>query len=537
MRALALILEAVAGHNSTDGKAQCAAAYLAGRDAGKVGVAARFLAGEPLPPGTPATRVGRSTLVDLVTAFTSSERSNLIQRATRRGDLGIAVSELLAEQANGPTGPRLLLAEVADALVSLGSLSSKERSRRLRDLMERATPLEAKYLTKLLLGSLRTGMQTGRVEEAIALAFDTELETVRRATMLLGDVGAAAEHAASGSLDTVCLRVFRPVRSMLAHPTVDPNEVLMVRPPPLLAEDKFDGIRAQLHTDGKRSRLYSRTLEDITHFFPELVNPPEGLDGEWILDGEVVAWLNDRCLSFSALQQRLGRREVPITLLLDAPVVYLAFDALRAGGTDLVDSPLRERKEALEALPEQGSIRRVPWHEVHDVASIRAHFDASRKRGNEGSVLKDPDEHYRPGRRGRGWVKLKRPAGTLDVGVTAAEYGRGKRVGMLSDLTFAVQLDNTLVDLGKAYSGLTDSEIDEMTRTLKATTTSRDGPRHIVEPTIVLEVAFDGIARSQRHAGGFALRFPRILRQREDLASDQIDTLAEVERLYQELEH
>lgn len=531
MRALALTLETIAGQSSTDGKVQAAAAFLASQPPSRVAAAARFLAGAPLPPGSPATRVGRSTLVDLVSAFTGAARKDLIQRATLLGDLGLAVAEVLEGTSLRPT-PRLTIEAVATALAGLGNLGGEARARRLRELLARSTPLEAKYLTKLLLGSLRTGMQAGRVEEAVALAFDAPLSLVRRAHMLLGDIGATAERAGSGGLETVSLRAFRPVRMMLAHPAANEAQVAAILPAPMIAEHKYDGIRAQLHLADAELRLYSRALEDFTHMFPEIRGSAPPLLGEWILDGEIVAWLDGRTLSFATLQRRLGRNQVPLTLLLDAPVVFLAFDALRAASEDLIDAPLSRRKEALGELPAEGGVRRAPWTTLRGGTEIAAWFARAVGAGEEGAVFKDPESRYRPGMRGRAWVKLKRPTATLDVVVTGAEYGRGKRAGMLSDLIFAVRGPDGLLDTGRAYSGLSDREIVELTGVLKRTTVETAGTIRRVEPSVVLEVTFDDVQPSTRHASGFALRFPRIVRRRIDLGPEQASTLEDLRRLH-----
>lgn len=531
MRALALTLETITGHSSTEGKVQAAAAYLASQVGARIAIGARFLAGTPLPPGTPATRVGRSTLVDLVAAFTGSGRRELLQRATSRGDLGLAVAELF-EDAPPPPGPPLTLEQVADTLSELGEIGGEARARRLREMLRRASPLEAKYLTKLLLGSLRTGMQAARVEEAVALAFDRPTSLVRRGHMLLGDIGGAAERAAEDTLEEVTLEAFRPVRVMRAHPADDARAAGELLAFPVIAEHKYDGIRAQMHVAGGDARLYSRALEDFTHFFPEIRRIPEDLSGEWILDGEVAAWHEGRCLSFATLQRRMGRNQVPLTLLLDAPVVFLAFDVLRAESEDLIDAPLSRRKRALQALPTRGPVRRAPWVTLEAPDELPGWFDDALEAGAEGAVFKAASHPYRPGKRGRSWVHLKRPMGTLDVVVTGAVTGQGKRAGLLSDLIFAVRdEEDNLVDTGRAYSGLTDSELQEVTELLMRTTTSRNGAVRRVEPRVVLEIAFDDVRRSQRHPSGYALRFPRIARRRADLSPEDVDTIADLRRL------
>ena len=531
MRAFALTCEALAHLDSVEGKVQCAAAYLISRPAGEVSLAARFLSGSPLPPGTRPPQVGGAGIAAVVAEQCGVPAQTVRRRAVTKGDLGTAVGALLEASAER-SSEGVSLSDVAQQLADLGAHSATGRLRRLRSMFAAADPLEAKYLTKLLVGSLRTGMQSGRVEEAIALAFRHPLDAVRRAHMLLGDIGVVAERAHQDTLGGVRLHAFRPVRCMLAYPADDPADVLEHLALPVIAEHKLDGIRAQLHVGGGKCRLYSRSLEDITHLFPELGVAVDELHDDCILDGEIVAWL-DGPLPFEHLQQRLGRRQVPLTMLLDIPVVYHAFDFLRCAGRDLIDESLATRKEILQRLPIDGAVRRVQ-HETIDAAdAIADYLEKALDGGQEGVVIKDPESTYQPGTRGRAWVKLKRPIGTLDVVVTAAQYGRGRRAGWLSDLTFAVRGDDgTFVDVGKAYSGLTDAEIRKLTEHFKATTSKRSGDVHVVEPTVILEVAFGGIQRSKRHASGFALRFPRIERRRDDLRPADIDGVDRLEELF-----
>lgn len=531
MRAFALTCEALTHLDSIEGKVQCAAAYLTSRPVNEVAVAARFLAGTPLPPKASPLNVGGASIATVVAEQCGVPEQAVRRRAVATGDLGTAVASLLeARPQSGET--ELSLVEVADGLANLGPLSAAGRTRELRRLFARADPLEAKYLTKLLVGSMRTGMQAGRVEEAIALAFRRPLDDVRRAHMLLGEIGLAAERARSGELEQTRLRPFRAVRCMLAHNAADAADVIEHLPPPLLAEPKFDGIRAQLHRHDERHRVYSRGLDDITHWFPELGAAVDDLEGDWILDGEIVGW-KDGPLPFEQLQQRMGRRQVPLTMLLDVPVIYVAFDVLHADGRDMIDEPVSERKRVLHRLGSDGIVRRIDHRTLRDEAEVADFLDESLAAGHEGVVFKAPTSTYQPGTRGRAWLKLKRPFGTLDVVVTAAQYGSGKRAGSLSDLTFAVRgEDDELLDVGKAYSGLTDDAIRDLTEHFKATVVRRSGEILEVQPEIVLEVAFDGIQRSLRHAGGFALRFPRIIRRRYDLGLDDVDTVGRVEQLF-----
>ena len=528
MRAFALTCEALAHLDSVEGKTQCAAAYLTARSSRDIAVAARFLAGTPLPPGAPAAGVGGATIAALIAERCGIAAETLRRRSVSKGDLGTAVAHAL--EGVNEEGGDLTLIETANLLQELGKLTADGRARRLRKLFERLDPLEAKYVTKLLVGNLRTGMQAGRVEEALSLAFRRPIEAVRRAHMLLGDIGLVAERTLGGTLGNVRLRAFRPVRCMLAHSAEDPAEISEHLEAPVFAEPKYDGVRAQLHARGNRHRIYSRGLEDMTHLFPEIGDGLSRHNDDWILDGEILAWKGGP-LGFSPLQQRLGRRQVPLMMLLDVPVVFWAFDVLRASGRDLVDEPLRKRARFLESLPRRGPVRGMPLEALDDLGEVSAWFAGALERGCEGAVFKDPESPYRPGTRGRSWLSLKKPIGTLDVVVTAAQYGRGKRAGWLSDLTFAVRDGEGLVEIGKAYSGLTDSEIVELTEIFKETTTDREADVHRVEPAVVLEVAFGGIQVSQRHESGFALRFPRIVGWRAKLGAADIDDLDRVREL------
>jgi len=308
-------------------------------------------------------------------------------------------------------------------------------------------------------------------------------------------------------------------------------------PETFLVEDKFDGIRAQAHVEGGRVAIYSRTMDEITHRFPELIGPLESLKTDVIIDGEIVPANGEVILSFSELQKRLGRKKVGAQLLTAVPVVLVAYDLLYAKGKVLIDQPLSERRHLLgQIVPDQGPLRMSEGKLLQDAALLDDEFDGARARGNEGLMIKSPESVYKPGRRGRDWLKLKRAIATLDVVVTAVEVGHGKRRNLLSDYTFAVRRsseDDELLNIGKAYSGLTDRELMELTEWFKNHTLQEfaHGRIRVVEPTIVIEVTFDRVQPSKRHKSGYALRFPRILRLRPDKKTGDIDTLETVRRL------
>jgi DNA ligase-1 len=405
----------------------------------------------------------------------------------------------------------------------------------LEELLRRVRPQEANYLVKILTGELRIGLKESLVEEAIACAFNQPLAEVQQANMFTGDIRETLRLAAEGKLAKASLCLFHPIDFMLASPADTPEEIVSSFSQGALVEDKYDGIRAQAHKGREGVKLFSRTLDEIVEF-SELVPPLKLLAGEFILDGEIVGWRNGRPLPFTQLQQRLGRKRPELFLPLEIPVSFLVFDLLYHDQQALLSVPLAERRRRLEAL-----LKNVPAPAVQlsgstlctSPAELPPAFDAALGRGNEGFMAKAPDSPYTPGRRGRFWLKLKRPMATLDVVVTAVEYGHGKRRGLLSDYTFAVRAGEHLVNIGKAYSGLTDAEIIQFTEYFKQRTLEDQGFLRLVEPTVVLEVAFNNIQRSDRHESGYALRFPRIVRLRPDKSVVDIDGIERVKELYE----
>jgi DNA ligase-1 len=401
------------------------------------------------------------------------------------------------------------------------------------------TPLEGEYVVKILTGDLRIGLREGLVEEAIASAFHAPIDDVKEANMLAGDIGQTALWARRGELDRADLALFRPIKCMLAspEPSADAIWARFSHTAVAFVEDKFDGIRAQLHRGAERVEIFSRDLRRITDQFPELAEEARRFAHELILDGEIIAYERGKKLTFFDLQKRLGRKQESADLFAgataDVPIVFVAFDILWHDGRSLLKRPLRERREVLRAsqLPERFQVAEV--YAAHSAAEIEQQFQQARLRMNEGLMVKDAESFYSPGRRGLFWFKLKKELATLDVVVVAAELGHGKRNHVLSDYTFAVRDERTgeLLPIGKAYSGLTDVEIAELTEHFQKNTIVDRGRYRQVNPDVVLEVAFDSVQPSTRHASGLALRFPRIKAIRRDKTVDAIDTLSYARQL------
>jgi DNA ligase-1 len=510
-------------------------------------LAARFFAGTPFSLADQRVlNIGGAVVRDAVLALVGATVEQWNRLAVEHGEAGRAAEVLL--RGHVPANATLTLQDVMALYEQLYAARGPSQKRPLIiAALQQMTALEGTYFIKLMLsGDLRIGLQEGLVEDAIARAAGVPLAQVQRANMLLGDIGETALLARHGRLDQTHMRLFHPLKFMLASPITDNQEIGRHLSVPFFVEDKYDGIRAQAHKQGQRVALYSRTLDEITHRFPELHAPLQALPGEWILDGEILAVRDNRILSFKALQARLGRKQVGAALLQQTPVVFVAYDILYQDDDVLLDCPLYMRRVRLEDLirtgggeqPLDGAINApvVPSLQllVKYLDRIDRLFDEARARGNEGLMLKDPDSHYKPGRRGREWLKVKKALATLDVVVTAAEVGNGNRRRFLSDYTFAVRRsadDPTLLNVGKAYSGLTDAEVQELTEWFKQHTLQDFGRVKLVEPQIVLEVAFDTVQPSARHKSGYALRFPRIISWRRDKPAGEIDTLDTVRQL------
>jgi DNA ligase-1 len=526
--------EAIGATSSTLQKTRVLAEYLKQLPPAELRVATTYMTGRPFSLADRRTlNLGWAAIAKTVEKLSGAGRPQLADSFLRHSDLGDWAFEML----QGRTlGEDVSLASVAAAVDAIQSAPTTEaRLDGLSHLVERLDPLSAKYLVKILAGDLRIGLQQGLVEAAIAVAFDVPAERVRRLHMLTGDLAETAELCRRGEVDAASVRLFQPIRFMLASPVETAAEAMeRVRAASAWTEEKYDGVRCQLHRDAARTALYSRDLRETTLAFPELAEAAASLPHSVLMDGEVLAHRDGAVLRFFELQRRLGRKVVTDKLLREVPVVFVAFDLLYLDGEPLLEAPLRERRALLEELRLRHPFLLARVESAGSPADLDRIFAETRERGNEGLMVKDPESQYSPGRRGMAWLKLKRPLATLDVVVTAVEWGHGKRRGVLSDYTFAVRDESTneLVNIGKAYSGLTDAEIAEMTQHFLGHTVRDYGRRREVEPETVLEVAFDSIQHSSRHRSGYALRFPRILRIRDDKRVPEIDTVARVRELY-----
>ena len=572
MRSFAQTADAIRATSKKTEKVSLLAAYFDSRPVEEAAQAAIFFSGRPFAAAEEHTlQVGGVLLWRLGAEVAQISESELGDAYRRFGDLGDALESVLSEHGRAVAG--ISLTELAKAFHEMAlTRGPAAKAELIRPIFARASPAEAKYIVKIMLGDLRIGLRESLVEEAIAKAFHRPLEQVQRANMMLGDNGETLRLATADRLGEARMKLFHPIGFMLATAVESAEEAFecfkVEESAEIQIEDKYDGIRAQAHIgmgDGfKVARIFSRTLDEITGSFPELIAPLASLRGELVLDGEIVAWqrVSGQAMPFSALQQRLGRKQISAPLQREVPVAYVAFDVLYANGELLIDHPLRERGASLstalsaardshslattgpqgELLFEPGvetsvaEVVRAPVATANSPQQLEQLFEAARARGNEGLMIKHLRSRYTPGRRGGAWLKLKRELATLDAVVTAVEYGHGKRAAVLSDYTFALRNDadpNRLLNIGKAYSGLTDVEIKDMTEFFLNHTTLDEGFRRQVEPLVVIEVAFNNVMISERHNSGFALRFPRIVRLRPDKSPAEIDTVSSLRKIYE----
>jgi DNA ligase-1 len=533
MEKFARVGEAIRATSSKLEKTRLLGEYFAGLDDSNLPLAAVFFTARPFADRDQRKlNLGYAVIREAVCQVAEVDQEALGEAYLRHSDVGDVIEEVL----QGRTHPQpTTLVDVQDTFVRIyQERTAKKKAEALRLLLDRLTPLEAKYVGKILTGDLRIGLRGGLVEEGIAKGFGAQPADVTWASMLTGDLGEVALLARRGGLREARLRLMHPLQFMLASPEEDADAIMKRVGGEAWVEDKYDGIRGQLHKEGSRIVLYSRDLNDVTAAFPEVVEAATRVPYDLLLDGELLAFKDGLVRPFFELQHRLGRKVVSAQLLSEVPVIFTAFDLLYLDGRNLLLEPLRERRRLLEELNLPAPFMLAYLIQARDSTQLDSIFDGARARNNEGLMVKNPESTYTPGRRGLGWLKLKKALATLDVVVTGVEVGHGKRRNVLSDYTFAVydEASDRLVNIGKAYSGLTDAEIAQMTDHFKSITLKDYGRFRLVQPEVVLEVAFDAIMRSGRHNSGFALRFPRIKQIRKDKTPREIDTLANVERMF-----
>ena len=552
------ICENIRSTNSKNAKVSILSEYLAGLNEDSLPIAVLFLSGRIFPRGSKLNvNVGFSTIMQSLSEIAMLDAGEIQQIYLAHGDIG-ALSEYAVSKKHMISlfqQQQLTLSFVYNQLKKIadtvGPGAGKNKTKILTGLLINILPLEAKYLIKIINGEMRIGLVEGLVEIAIAKAFNQNIQVIREAMLVVGDIAQVSILAKRNTLDKAIIKPLTPLSFMLADVMFTAEEIIKYYQEPLICEYKYDGIRVQMHKFGQEIRMFSRKLADITNAFPELADsalaaaatittssPSSSSNIDFILDGEILAFRNNKPLHFQELQKRLRKKTVTEQIMAEIPVIYTIYDIMYFNGENIIKKTLKERKEILSSIVFKQPIINSSYKIVSSEQEIISVFDKSRDIGHEGLVLKEPYSQYHPGKRGRYWVKLKKELDTIDAVIVMAEYGHGKRAGTLSDYTFAVRDENNnnnnnLRTIGKAYSGLTDEEIDEMTSKLKSLMAKNGGYKITVTPEIVLEIAFDSIQKSDRHDSGFALRFPRIKNIRDDKTVADIDTLEKVKQIYE----
>ena len=507
--------------------------------------AVRFIVGEVLPPWSgKELGVGYKTVYKVVSDIVGASGDEWLRLFNACGDFGATVQALFERRrrAQRLVTKRLTIREVYERLLRVcdasGEGSRKRKERLVASLFSDASPLEAKYLAKVILGERRHGFGEALMEEAIAKAFGVPLRLVHRVSMLTSDIGLTARIARMGrrALEEQGVVLFHPVRPMLAERASSLREALREVGEAII-DWKLDGARVQIHKRGRVVRVFSRRLSDVTQSLPEVVEAVlGGLSAEEaVVEGEVVAVGEDGGpMPFQYLMRRFRRVHGVRESREDVPVKLYLFDALYLDGELLIDRPLEERRELLVGRADEELI--VESIRTSDLREAERFFKRAIEEGHEGVVVKDPRAPYTPGVRGRRWLKVKAAPHTLDLVIVAAEYGHGYRYKYLSDYHLAAYDPETgrFLVVGKCFTGLTDDELEMMTRRLKELAVKQVGRVVYVVPKVVVEVGFAEIQESPHYPSGFALRFPRILRIREDKSPQDADTIETVRRVFEE---
>jgi len=586
--------ESIRSTTSKNKKVDLIVQYISGLDDDSLPIAVLFLSGKIFPKGSIYNlNVGFRTILQSLLEISRLDQTDVMRLHLEHGDMGTIAEYAISNKkivtlfnSVETLEEKPTLKEIYDQFKKIanlrGSRSNNDKKNILKGLLLRCSPLEAKYLVKIISNEMRIGSYEGLIEIAIAKAFEKNVESIREAMLMSGDIANVALLSKRDELNLVTIKPYVPMSFMLADVMFTAEEIVKYFDRPLLCEYKYDGIRVQMHKFGNVCKLYSRNLADISYAFPELTHSaldvrikkaktrpkkhdvhPDKSDADnidrddinFILDGELIAFKDDRPLPFQELQKRLRRKSMTNTILSEIPICYVVYDIMLYDQRQVIKDTLKSRKRLLTNFQFKDSIISIAQSKaVSSVDEITNRFQKSRNEGHEGLVIKDPLSQYYPGKRGKYWIKLKEELDTIDAVVVIAEYGHGKRAGTLSDYTLAVKdyatsIDNQLASengenvfgdlkiIGKAYSGLSNKEIDYMTKKLRSIIIRDEGSKIIVKPEIVLEVSFDTIQQSDRHNSGYALRFPRIKNIRYDKELKDIDELEKIDTIYQNQFH
>lgn len=487
------------------------------------------------------------TLSSVLQRLSGADWAAFGQVFSRTGDVGSAV--MVVFEKSKPKRQTVLfeqpltILEVHRSLEAIanaeGTGSREKKNHLITALLSHASPLEAKYLVKIFVGEMRTGFHEGLMEQAVAKAFEVPLPLVQKASMSLGDISEVAfviKTEGKESLQKIAFKVFRPIKPMLAQVADGVSVALRVHGGETAFEYKYDGARVQIHKLGSEVHIYSRSLSDVTISLPEIVAivKQNVIANEAILEGEVVAVDSAGIpIPFQHLMRRFRRIKGVVGLAEQVPLRLYLFDVMYLNGENLIQFPYVQRRQILSETA--GKIPLTIQLVTGNQEEAERFLEAAMAAGHEGLMAKKLDSPYTPGTRGKRWFKIKQVLESLDLVITAAEYGYGRRHNWLSDyyLSARDEVTGEFITLGKTFKGLTDAELTDMTKRLKALAVRQEGNKVIVLPKIVVEVAYNEIQKSSRYKSEMALRFARITRIRDDKAPEDADTLQRVKAIYE----
>ena len=531
---------------STNAKISCCARYFQSlEDEENLNLSAQFL-GEGAFSSISGKRatVGSRTYSTCAAEFCDIDYEKVFKPCkTALGSASEAIEKLMHNitAARNKRDPAPLSLRYIESLYeNIYSVSSRaEKQQILRNAWKQMTPVEIKFFIRIMTrGSLRIGFETKSVVSALAKAFDKSVETVRYAHMITGSVGKTAVLCKNDTLNEATFKLFHPLSFMLASP-IESRAVESLDG--YIAEEKFDGMRAQAHISGQQVELYSRDLNDITHSFPDIVQFFVKKDlPDVVLDGEICVFKDDEILPFQLLQKRMGRKKPGKKIIEKYPVLFISYDLLYYDDHPIFEKKLEERRELLTALSQTHNLPVTNQFEVKDHDHLDELFDRALAHGNEGLMLKKANSTYEYGQRRKSWLKVKKPGGTLDTVMMYAHAGSGKRGGYYSDFTLGIRVaederyEEEFIPIGKAYGGYTDDEMKRLNERIKDLTVEKYGPTLGLIPDIVVELEFDDIQENKRTKANYSLRLPRFKAIRWDLNHDDANTLKDVERMYQQ---
>jgi DNA ligase-1 len=496
----------------------------------------RFVMGRIFPDWSPQKLgIGPSLLYEGVAYVAGKHKEDMISVVNRTGDVGKAVEELLStkEQTSFFSEDLTLLEvyrDLSDIAATGGNRSQREKLLLVRRLFTNAKPIEGRYLARIMLEDLRIGVGEGNVRESISKAFAVNPSLVEHAFQALNDLGQVALLAREGEsrLKEVRIQLFHPVRMMLAQQGTIEGSI--ADNGAMAAEYKYDGSRFQFHKKGSEYRMYSRKLEDVTDALPDITELlMKATDHDVIIDGEAVAMQGDKPMPFQSVLRRFRRKYGIDSMREEIRMVPNVFDILFLDGETLIDLSLSERRTRLEKVITKHV---APQVVSDDPSVITGMYEDALRAGHEGLMLKVPGSPYTPGVRGKNWIKIKPEVDTLDLAVIGADWGEGKRAHLFGSFLLACQDQGELIPLSKVATGFSDEQLQEIYSLLKDRVISQEGKEVRFEPGVVFEVGYSEIQTSPNYESGFALRFPRFIRLRDDKSVDEIETLESVRERY-----